>query len=167
MPVFNFKGGVRRPDTHASEKFLLFMLMGDGTEIPFWTAYENGLIQKVEGEQYQTTLKLIKIYAFESIFGKGRRWHSFWLKLEKGGETVTIRPFALKKSPYYFEGAAKLLTGKEIAPYLSNGSKKFAEKQTPLPRIILEEMVKLKQAKPSIRAIHIQDEKRRKPRKGV
>lgn len=167
MPEFNFKGGVRRPETHASEKFLLFLITGDGSEIPFWTAYENGLIQKKGDEHYKTSLRLVKIYAFESIFGKGRRWHSFWLKLEKGGELITVRPFALRKSPYYFKGAAKLLTGKEIAPYLSNGGKVFAEKQTPLPRIILEEMVKLTQAKPSIRALHIREEKLKKPRQGV
>lgn len=148
--IFEYKGGVEKPDEHSTEKFLVFMVAG-GIEVAVWDMEREGLVTNDsksrgsirKGAKYKTGLNLVKVFLAQSGFGIQRRFHSIYLRLLQGpAQEVTIRPFS-DSLDFYFKAQAEILTSKQALNILSpeSPSRRFVARQSPLPLKIMERII--------------------------
>lgn len=156
---FEFCGGVKQPTVQSNIKFLLFVLV-DGKEIPFYEIQQNGLAIQVTSEKdylYRMNLNVVKLFTYASEFGRGRRFHSFYMRLipeDMAAPAVCIRPFSIHERtreqklgipdarPFFFKGKVSFLKKGESLKLLDKESSswQFLKKQTPLPLDVIREV---------------------------
>lgn len=174
MNEFFFCGGVSKATEHQLEKFLLFFVVG-GQEVPMYQAVQNGLViqdlctpqhkpTSVEillgTQRYTTNLQALKLFVCEQGFGIQKRFHSFYFVFEQStSPEITVKPFSLDKTGYYFRGRVKFLKKREAAVLLKEGtpSLQYLEKQQPMPVAVLERIVSVDRSKikEGVRAIMV------------
>lgn len=167
MAEFQFAGGVRKPDTHAVEKFMLFFVI-DGKEIPHFQLIRDGIIvRKTErGDDFFTGLKVGKLFLHQGGFNMRRRFHSFYFYFldEPTADLITIKPFSVDESGYYFKGPIRFLKKAEIDKILDEDSlsRKYLARQEPLPVDLLRSIITVES--PHIKNVrYVRIGKKRKP----
>lgn len=142
---FEYNGGVAKPSQHTNEKFLLFCVVG-GNEVPFYQMVQNSLILREVADmpKYSTNTKYGKLFVGQQGFGVQRRFYSFYFKfLEEGSPMITVKPFSLDDTGYYFRGRISFLKKSEAISVLAadNSSIPFLRSQVMLPLDVLRSMV--------------------------
>lgn len=146
MSIFNFKfkGGVFRHNKHYSEKFLLYFLAG-GKEISFYELRNANILKKNSNiaDHYKAPFNICKIFLSVAGFGIPRKFYSFYFQIVEKERTVTIKPFSLDKTGFYFTANGNFLNTTQVKEHLSNNSDsyKFLKIQDPLPVEILRSMI--------------------------
>jgi hypothetical protein len=150
MAEFSFKGGIRKPDTHTVEKFLLFFVI-DGKEIPMFQLLRDGIIlRKSEyGDDFFTGLKVAKLFLHQAGFNLRRRFHSlyFYFDDDPTAKIATILSFSELGSGFYFKGPIRFLKKAEVVDLLNKDelSLKFLERQEPLPVDTIKRLITVEQ----------------------
>jgi hypothetical protein len=175
---FKYRGGVDNPTDQSNEKFLLFCIVG-GREIPFYEMKSNALIQSTIQEPFalhmeesdnlpgstwwRTDSQFCKVFVSQQGFGIERRFFSFYFKFHPDDGTpkpiVTIRPFSLKESGFFFKGCISFLKKSEVRKILdpTSVSLKYLGSQIMLPLPTLHKMVEIDRSglRKGIRKINI------------
>ncbi len=143
MFEFNFKGGIFRHSAHHSEKFLLYFLAG-GKEISFYELRNANILKKGKVmDSYVSPFEVCKIFTAVSGFGIPKRFYSFYFQIKRIDRKITIFPFSLDKTGFYFTANGNFLNTTQVKEHLSNNSDsyKFLKIQDPLPVEILRSMI--------------------------
>lgn len=120
MFQFSFNGGSRNIGSQETEKFLPFFLV-NGREILVYPLIKQGLIKKNEEHaddstmsSYITPFPHIKLFLYNSGFGKPKRVYSVYMQLrEAPAPMVTIKPL-IGVGSYMFKGRVRFLENREV-----------------------------------------------------
>jgi len=152
-----FSGGVKtgKNDTK-TVKFFLFLL-SDQEETPLWEAARFGMATSIgTGSKYQIPTQYVKLFIYQTEFGRPAKSLSLYLRLLKPGDdiqTVTIRPFDLWPVEFGFKAKAKFMSSKEVFEkqlVLANSiSWKMLKNQRLPPKPLLKKMIKIERGLPT------------------
>jgi hypothetical protein len=96
--------------------------------------------------KFSTHMPYCKLFIQQSGFGVPSRYHSFYLQLmESPYPTVTILPFSIESTGFFFKGKLRFMGKQEVLNLLNDDvpSKKFLRAQGALPIELLKRMVRV------------------------
>lgn len=158
MENFSCCTGIWKPNNRHTEKFLVYLVTGEG-EVSLYQATQIGLAEEVTSpdnptppqpvwggkkiKYYTTNLMYVKVFSYQSKFGSGNIYHSFYFRLDSTSNTIAkILPFGMEKSEHFFEARGKLLKKKEALEIVKGASRGFLLKQQPLNVTLLNSVIK-------------------------
>ena len=156
MENFSCCTGIWKPNNRHTEKFLIYLVTGEG-EVSLYEATQIGLAEEVTSpdnptawggkkvKYYTTNLTYLKVFSFQSKFGGGSIYHSFYFQLDSTNNSIIkILPFGMDKSEHFFEARGRLLKKKEALQIVKGASRGFLIKQQPLNVSLLKSVIKQK-----------------------
>jgi hypothetical protein len=172
---FKFRGGVNKPTTQSTEKFLMFFVVG-GAEIPLHVMMREGLVWRQQDEtgfdipdSYYTGANVAKIFTSAVSFGDPKRFHSFYIRFVKDNPRVTIRGFGERSKTHFFEGNISFMKQSEVLALLdeNNPSRGFVVRQKTLPVETLKRLITVDRSalKKGVRHIRIGKRKQQNERR--
>lgn len=141
---FEFNGGVRKPGTHETEKFLAFFVVG-GKELPMYQLIRDNLILRSEDDphKYFTGCNILKVFIGHQGFGVQRRYYSFYMQMtEEHRPTVRLQS-VVERSPYYFSGKVHFLKKNQIVELLNpdQPSLQYLNRQAIIPVEVIRSLI--------------------------
>jgi len=166
---FRYKGGVNKPDTQSTEKFMMFFVVG-GEDIPIHIMIREGLVWRRQDDmgfdlqdEYATGANVAKLFTSAVSFGQPKRFHSFYIRFVPDDPLVTIKGFGERSKSHFFEGNVSFMKRSEVLSLLddANPSKKFVVRQQTLPVETLRRLITVDRSALKAGVRHIRIGKRR------
>jgi len=158
---FKWRGGAVKSQQHRLEKFMLFFLV-NGNEVPFYQMKENSLVVQVhekDEDYWQCVYPIVKVFVSEQGFGIRKRYYSFYIRMGNAFPLVTLKPFSVDKTGYFFQAQGSFISNKAAIKLLGEGSEsaRFVSRQGMLPVDTLRKMITIDKTvlRKGIRAIRI------------